>query len=103
MTVLLRHDSIVFEDRTVYVSGNAYFDCSFTRCTMVVRESPCYLEKCVFEGCVWHIDMLIHDPEQVVGLMGLLENVRNSIPASEAKKQSPPTQTPGLVSSARTD
>jgi hypothetical protein len=62
MTVLLRHDNIAFEDEVVLVTGHAYFNCVFTRCTLIVRSlSDTHLENCRFNGCVWHLDVLVYD------------------------------------------
>lgn len=64
MSVLLVHENVIFEDATVYLTGNAYFDCTFRRCTLIVREPAMVLTGCEFDSsCIWHIDMIIHDHE----------------------------------------
>ena len=64
MAVSLVHEGIVFEDATVYVTGNAFFDCTFLRCTLVFRGFPIIASNCKFSSCIWHIDWLIHDHQQ---------------------------------------
>jgi hypothetical protein len=64
MNVLLRHDNIAFDDEMVLLTGHAYFNCVFTRCTLVVKSlGDTHLENCRFQGCVWHLDLLIFDVE----------------------------------------
>jgi hypothetical protein len=64
MTVLLRHDNIEFDDEMVLLTGHAYFNCVFTRCTLVVKSlSDTHIENCQFRGCVWHLDVLVFDIE----------------------------------------
>jgi len=62
---MLRHDDTVFEDQILYVTGNAYFGCEFHRCTMIFRGFPCAFDTCEFRGCIWHVDCLFHDQEQL--------------------------------------
>lgn len=51
-----------FKNATVYMSGNAFYDCRFFRCTLVVREGGIpELVGCTFECCIWHLDVLVND------------------------------------------
>ena len=62
MTTLMFHKDTVFEDQVVYLSGHAYSKCTFRRCTLVVRDQPSvHLDSCSFDGCNWHLDLLVHD------------------------------------------
>jgi hypothetical protein len=61
MSVLLAHREVVFEDATVYVTGHAYLGCTFRRCTLVYNGGAGNFERCRFEGCVWHVNMVVHD------------------------------------------
>ena len=61
MAVVLVHEGKVFEDQTVYLSGNAYFDCSFSRCVLVFRGDAGPITGCSFQSCVWHLDMVVSD------------------------------------------
>jgi hypothetical protein len=61
MAALLFHENRIFEDQTIYLAGNAYYGCTFRRCTLVIREAPMSMDTCTCDGCIWHIDMLVHD------------------------------------------
>lgn len=83
MPTLVRHDNITFNDQTVYMAGHAFANCTFDRCTMVVRESTGVLENCAFNNCVWHLDVLVSERErfrQLVDHIGPL--LLNSLPAA---------------------
>ena len=65
MRRLLAHQGVAFEDQTVYVAGNAYINCVFKLCTLVVRHlSVIVITGCEFHGCVWHLDVVVHDYEE---------------------------------------
>lgn len=79
---LLRHDQVVYEDQTVYVSGNAYFGCEFHRCTMVMSGGPSILSDCQFGGCIWHLNVILHDHGQATAFLGVLQGtVLPSLPS----------------------
>lgn len=60
---LLIHEKQEFKHCTVYMSGHAFYDCSFFRCTLVVRDwGILTLVGCKFDCCLWHLDLLISDP-----------------------------------------
>jgi hypothetical protein len=61
MATLLAHRDVVFEHETVYLAGNAYIGCTFRCCTMIAREGPTHLDRCIFDSCVWHLDLIVHD------------------------------------------
>ncbi len=97
---LLGHDSVIFEDQTVYLSGNAYLNCEFRRCVLVVIGAPnTALNKCTFSACIWHLNTLLHDESQVTELIRLLNDIamkcipRDSREAPEATHSNdvPPT------------
>ena len=79
MTLLLAHEDLVIDDQVVYVTGHAYRRCKFNRCTFFIRDLHAIFEHCTFAGCVWHLDMIIHDPQQVPALQQLLQIVAQSL------------------------
>ncbi len=83
---LLRHDGVIFEDQTVYLTGNAYFNCEFKRCAFVVVGTPfSVLNGCKLEGCIWHLNVVLHDQQQAMGFVEFLKNVvQRSVPTSES-------------------
>ncbi len=91
MMALLRHDNVGYEDQTVYVTGNAFFGCQFVRCVLVLRGVPFHLEKCSFVDCMWHLDVAIHDREQLNVLLEFLQGARESLPRLPDQ---PPTAPP---------
>jgi hypothetical protein len=80
-TLLTKHEDETFENQTVYVSGQAFIRCTFKACTLVVRESTYHLDKCQFERCNWHVDMLIlwgDRPEKLKEIKALVEMLENA-------------------------
>lgn len=76
---LMLHDDLVIDDQVVYVTGHAYRNCKFNRCTFYVRDLMAVFDHCTFAGCVWHVDMIIHDPEQVPAISQLLKVIGSSL------------------------
>jgi hypothetical protein len=89
MATFLLHDDLVIDDQVVYVTGHAYRNCKFNRCTFYVRDLMGVFEQCAFAGCVWHLDMVIHDPEQMPALANLLQVISGSVGSG-----SPPADLP---------
>jgi hypothetical protein len=64
MAITLVHENVVFEDQVVYLAGNTFFDCTFRRCTLLIRETVgSAFVNCTFDGCIWHLDILVCDHE----------------------------------------
>jgi hypothetical protein len=81
MAVLLKHEDVVFDDETIYSSGNAYKRCTFNRCVIVVRDTPGVFEDCGFSGCIWHVDILVHDSDQWDAFMsGIASMITKTLP-----------------------
>ncbi len=78
----LVHEGQVFQDCTVYMSGNAFYDCKFFRCTLVVRESGIpALVGCTLQCCTWHLDFLVSDHRAWENFMKVMAPVvRDSLP-----------------------
>ena len=53
---LTKHENQQFSDQTLHLSGHAYLDCTFERCTLLVTNTPFYLEGCTFISCNWHLN-----------------------------------------------
>ena len=83
MSILLKHEDTVFEDQTIYATGNAYVGCTFRRCVLVVvGASNMVFDACDFQACVWHFNVVVHDDESVEAFQKLLRCARQSIPTA---------------------
>jgi hypothetical protein len=79
--LLTKHEGVLFQNQTVYLSGQAFIRCTFTACTMVLRETVYYLEGCTFDRCNWHVDRVLMwgSPEslqEIKALVAMIENVQ---------------------------
>ena len=57
--LLTKHENETFQNQTVYISGQAFIGCTFTACTLVLRETIYHLDRCTFERCNWHVDRVL--------------------------------------------
>ena len=57
--LLTKHEGESFRNQTVYISGQAFINCSFTACTLILRETVYHLQNCTFERCNWHVDWVL--------------------------------------------
>lgn len=80
IVTLLRHDQVIYEDQTVILTGQAFFGCEFHRCVLVLAGFPTHVEHCELDSCIWHINMVIHDPAQLSNLMETLTLARPGLP-----------------------
>ena len=76
--LLTKHENKTFENQTVYISGQAFVNCKFQACTLVLRETIYHLDQCTFERCNWHVDwvLLWGSPEsirEIKSLVGMIE------------------------------
>ncbi|HVT88495.1 MAG TPA: hypothetical protein VHD56_06555 [Tepidisphaeraceae bacterium] len=94
--LLTKHENESFVNQTVYISGQAFINCQFVACTLVLRETIYHLDRCSFLRCNWHVDWVL--------MWGSSESVReikalvNMIEQSQA--QNPPEQSSASVISA---
>ncbi|HEX8323633.1 MAG TPA: hypothetical protein VF595_06935 [Tepidisphaeraceae bacterium] len=92
--LLTKHEGESFANQTVYISGQAFIGCSFTACTLVLRETVYHLDRCSFERCNWHVDwvLLWGSPEsikEIKALIAMIEQAQSQLPAD-----APATATP---------
>jgi hypothetical protein len=87
--VLLTHRDVIFEDDVVLATGHAYFNCTFRRCTITIREGESFFHTCAFESCIWHIDMVIHDVQQLARFQNMIPLIESGLPRSDPTKVGP--------------
>ena len=85
--LLTKHEGETFRNQTVYISGQAFIRCTFTACTLVLRETVYHLEGCSFERCNWHVDWVLMwgSPEslrEIKALIGMIEQAQQQMPTS---------------------
>src|SRR3954466_4952288 len=79
--LLTKHEGETFRNQTVYISGQAFIRCTFTACTLILRETVYHLEGCTFERCNWHVDWVLMwgSPEsvrEIKALVGMIEQAQ---------------------------
>ena len=84
--LLTKHEGETFRNQTIYISGQAFIRCTFTACTLVLRETVYHLEGCSFERCNWHVDWVLMwgSPESVREIKALVSMIE------QAQQQNPP-------------
>jgi len=86
--LLTKHENQAFTNQTVYISGQAFINCTFTACTLILRETIYHLQNCTFERCNWHVDWVLMwgSPEslrEIKALVGLIEQAQAQQQAQE--------------------
>ena len=79
--LLTKHEKVTFRNQTVYISGQAFLNCSFIDCTLVLRETIYFLQDCTFDRCNWHVDWVLMwgSPEsirEIKALVGMIEQAQ---------------------------
>lgn len=93
--LLTKHQNETFQNQTVYISGQAFVNCKFIACTLVLRETVYHLEGCTFERCNWHVDWMLlwGSPEslrEVKALVGLIERAQQTqLPPDQRETKAP--------------
>lgn len=100
--LLTKHEGESYSNQTVYISGQAFLRCSFTACTLVLRETVYYMEGCTFDRCNWQLDVLLPwgSPETlnaVQVVMNLVRQGQENLPP-EGGQPAPPPATGGSSS-----
>jgi hypothetical protein len=79
--LLTKHENQTFTNQTVYISGQAFINCTFQACTLILRETIYHLQNCTFERCNWHVDWVLMwgSPEsirEIKALVSLIEQAQ---------------------------
>jgi hypothetical protein len=87
--LLTKHEGVTFQNQTVYISGQAFVRCTFSACTLVLRETVYYLEGCTFDRCNWHVDRVLmwgspESVQEVKALVNMIEAVQQQAAAAQA-------------------
>ena len=91
--LLTKHEGETFHNQTVYISGQAFVNCTFIACTLVLRETVYHLDQCAFERCNWHVDwvLLWGSPEslrEIKALVEMIEKAQAEMPAQSGDEKS---------------
>ena len=78
--LLTKHEGVTFQNQTIYISGQAFVECTFVGCTLVLRETIYFLKDCTFDRCNWHVDWVLMwgSPESIVQLKALVERIEQA-------------------------
>jgi hypothetical protein len=78
---LTKHEGQTFTNQTIYISGQAFISCTFSGCTLVLREALYHMEGCTFERCNWHIDRVLMwgNMDGIKELKSLVTMVENAL------------------------
>jgi hypothetical protein len=71
--LVLHQGPATFSDTVVYLSGHAYRNCAFIRCTIVLFDPNFHLEGCTFGSCALHLNTVVHDRQSLKRIMDFLE------------------------------
>jgi len=79
--LLTKHEGETFQNQTVYISGQAFINCTFTACTLILRETVYHLQNCTFERCNWHVDWVlmwgsVESVREIKALVNLIEQAQ---------------------------
>jgi len=102
--LLTKHEGITFQNQTIYISGQAFIRCTFTACTLVLRETVYYLEGCTFDRCNWHVDRVLmwgspESVQEVKALVQLIETVQQQQAAANRNTAPGPLDQSPFISS----
>jgi hypothetical protein len=79
--LLTKHEGETFQNQTVYISGQAFINCTFIACTLILRETVYHLQNCSFERCNWHVDWVlmwgsVESVREIKALVNLIEQAQ---------------------------
>ena len=79
--LLTKHEGETFTNQTVYISGQAFINCTFVACTLILRETVYHLQSCTFERCNWHVDWVlmwgsVESVREIKALVNLIEQAQ---------------------------
>jgi len=84
---LTRHEKRSFVGQTLHLAGNAFVDCSFDSCTLVLTNSPfIFSGQCRVQRCNWRIeyDILWGAPAMRAQLRQILDSMDSTTEAPPA-------------------
>lgn len=84
---LTRHEKRSFVGQTLHLAGNAFVDCSFDSCTLVLTNSPfVFSGQCRVQRCNWRIeyDILWGAPSMRLQLRQILDSMDSPTEAPPA-------------------
>ena len=83
--LLTKHEDATFQNQTIYISGQAFVNCRFVSCTLILRETVYHLESCSFERCNWHVDRVLMwgSPESVKEIKALVTMIEQAQQGAE--------------------
>lgn len=89
--LLTKHENKTFENDTIYISGQAFINCKFIACTLILRETIYHLDQCSFERCNWHVDWVLMwgSPESVREIKSLVDMIEKAQQQAIAAGQLP--------------
>ena len=89
--LLTKHENKTFENQTIYISGQAFVNCKFVACTLILRETIYHLDQCSFERCNWHVDWVLMwgSPESVREIKSLVDMIEKAQQQAIAAGQLP--------------
>ena len=78
--LLTKHEGETFTNQTVYISGQAFINCTFVACTLILRETVYHLQSCTFERCNWHVDWVLMwgSPESIREIKALVSMIEQA-------------------------
>ncbi len=84
---LTRHEKRTFVAQTVHLAGNAYVDCTFDSCTLVLTNSPfVFSGKCLVQRCNWRIEF-----DLLWGAPAMRAQLRQVLDSMDSIAEPPPT------------
>ncbi|QOV91148.1 hypothetical protein [Humisphaera borealis] len=94
--LLTKHENQTFINQTVYISGQAFIGCTFTACTLILRETVYHLQNCTFERCNWHVDWVLMwgSPESLREIKALVSLIEQAQQQAEQQAGAGATEAP---------
>ncbi|MSR29670.1 MAG: hypothetical protein EXS03_08885 [Phycisphaerales bacterium] len=84
---LTRHEKRTFVAQTVHLAGNAFVDCTFDGCTLVLTNAPfVFSGQCKVQRCNWRVEF-----DVLWGVPGTRAQLRQILDSMEAPSEPPPT------------
>ena len=92
--LLTKHEGETFLNQTVYISGQAFINCTFVACTLILRETVYHLQNCAFERCNWHVDWVLmwgsaESVREIKALVNLIEQAQQQQQDQDGGGQAP--------------